>query len=163
MRVFFSGRVLESHPLTILNATPETSCLSNSASVASGGGVIFGARVKGDWTRALNSFALRAADERAKNLDIKCETPEVPILVMMEGPYGGCSIDLGKYENVLLFAGGSGATFTIGMLDDIVGRCVRRRRRLGEVTRKIEFAWCIKSFGKASSNVVLATMCSMNI
>ena len=152
MRVFFSGRVLESHPLTILNATPETSCLSTSASVASGGGAIFGARVNGDWTKALHNYARRAADERAKNLEIKCATPEVPVLVMMEGPYGGCSIDLGVYESVLLFAGGSGATFTIGMLDDLVGRCVRKGRRFGEITRKIEFAWCVKSYGMSVSS-----------
>jgi ferric-chelate reductase len=71
----------------------------------------------------------------------------VQVQVMLDGAYGGCSVDLGRYESVLLVAGGSGATFTIGLLDDIVGRCVRLGRRGGEVTRKIEFAWCIKSFG----------------
>lgn len=66
---------------------------------------------------------------------------------MIDGPYGGLSLDLGQYENVLLFAGGAGATFAMGVLDDIVGRITRLNRRNGERTRRIEFAWCVKSFG----------------
>jgi len=65
----------------------------------------------------------------------------------VDGPYGGCGLDLGRYETALLFAGGAGATFTLGLLDDIVGRCVRLGRPNGERTRRIEFAWCVKSFG----------------
>ena len=68
--------------------------------------------------------------------------------VMIDGPYGGCRVDPGDYESVLFFAGGSGATFTLGLLDDIVGRCVKLGRRSGERTRRIEFAWCVKSFGE---------------
>lgn len=65
---------------------------------------------------------------------------------MFDGAYGGCSIDLGDYESVLLVAGGSGATFTLGLLDDIVGRCTKLGRAQGEKTRRIEFVWCIRSF-----------------
>lgn len=68
---------------------------------------------------------------------------------MIDGPYGGCALDLGQYETVLLFSGGAGATFTLGLLDDIVGRCVKLGRPNSEKTRRIEFAWCIKSFGKS--------------
>jgi ferric-chelate reductase len=70
------------------------------------------------------------------------------VMVMVDGPYGGISFDLGQYENILLFAGGAGVTFTMGVLDDIVGRIVRLKRRHGERTRRIEFAWCVKSFGE---------------
>lgn len=70
---------------------------------------------------------------------------------MIDGPYGGPTIDVGDYENVLLVAGGSGASFTIGVLDDIVGRCCVNGRKCGEQTRRIEFVWCIKSFGTALS------------
>lgn len=66
----------------------------------------------------------------------------------MDGPYGGISFDLGRYEHVLLVAGGAGITFTIGVLDDIIGRIVRHGRKGGERTTKIEFAWCVKSFGR---------------
>ncbi|KAG2099236.1 iron reductase [Suillus discolor] len=63
-------------------------------------------------------------------------------------PYGGSSVDLGLYESAFLIAGGSGVTFTLGLLDDIVGRCVRLGRSQGERTRRIEFTWCIRSFGQ---------------
>ncbi|KAJ3976104.1 hypothetical protein EV361DRAFT_369593 [Lentinula raphanica] len=68
--------------------------------------------------------------------------PEAPVQVI-DGPYGGCSLDLGQYETVLLIAGGNGAMFTIGVLDDIVGRCARLGRWNNERTRRIEFVWCL--------------------
>jgi ferric-chelate reductase len=77
------------------------------------------------------------------------------VMVMVDGPYGGVSFDLGRYENVLLFAGGAGVTFTMGVLDDIIGRIVRLKRRHGERTRRIEFAWCVKSFGEEPPERVL--------
>jgi hypothetical protein len=74
---------------------------------------------------------------------------------MLDGTYGGSSVDLGRYESALLVAGGSGITFTLGLLDDIVGRCTKLGRSQGERIKKIEFAWCIRSFGKFScKNVV---------
>jgi len=127
VRALFSNRVFESHPLTIVNAPPSTSCLPTRS-------ILLGARVRGDWTKALNSFARE-------------EAPSPQICVMLDGPYGGPSIDCTEYENVLLIAGGSGVTFTLSLLDDIVGRVARLGRRNGERTRKIEFAWCVRSFG----------------
>lgn len=115
--------------------------------------------MNGDWSRALNDYA-RAQKELELSSSSHVHEKEnasieggysglgVPIQVMLDGPYGGCGIDLGRYESVLLVAGGSGATFTIGLLDDIVGRCVKLGRRGGERTRRIEFAWCIRSFGE---------------
>ncbi|TFK37211.1 hypothetical protein BDQ12DRAFT_685512 [Crucibulum laeve] len=162
LRVFFSGRIFESHPLTILSATPDVSCLAVPSPATTspipaltnerGGGIILGARVMGDWTRALNAYATSTASllSSPSGSADECEklrTAEVPALVMLDGPYGGCTLDLGAYESVLLFAGGSGATFTLSLLDDIVGRCVRKGREGGEKTRRVEFAWCVRSFG----------------
>jgi len=124
-------------------------------------GISFGARVVGDWTRSLNQYASMAAaqtkalvtekDSTVKDDQFPSDMPvQVPVQVMIDGPYGGCSVDLGDHETVLLFAGGSGITFTLGLLDDIVGRCTRKGRSNGERTRRIEFAWCIRSFGKFS-------------
>ena len=148
LRVFYSGRILESHPLSILSAPPAHSCLSNP-------GLLLGARVNGDWTRALNTF-VRGEQERLITTDVICDDKEqdvsVPVQVMIDGPYGGSSVDLGQYGTVLLVSGGSGITFTLGLLDDIVGRCIKLRRRGGERTRRIEFAWCIRSFGEHPSS-----------
>ncbi|KAF5329724.1 hypothetical protein D9619_009486 [Psilocybe cf. subviscida] len=133
-------------------------------------GMSLGVRAVGDWSRAINAYAktvgeemreeARYRDEKTTPQTVDSSSPSppskpsavakltpVPVQVTLDGPYGGCSIDLGEYETVLLFAGGAGATFTLGLLDDIVGRCVRQRRRGGEKTRRIEFAWCVRSFG----------------
>ncbi|KAF9072860.1 ferric reductase like transmembrane component-domain-containing protein [Rhodocollybia butyracea] len=167
LRVFFSGRVFESHPLTIMNAPGNITCLDSPTSTESGRSIILGARVNGDWTRALNKYAesegkivqagsaMWVAEKKATasstssiiSTDVPPTLPSVPVQVMLDGPYGGCSLDLGRYETVLLIAGGSGATFTLGLLDDIVGRCTRLARPRGEKTRRIEFVWCIRSYG----------------
>lgn len=145
LRVFFSGRLIESHPLTIMTAPPATSSVSTHT-------LLLAARATGDWTRALHKYAMEEQTRLAVGLD-KQDIPNaaagvgVPVQVMLDGPYGGCSVDLGQYESVLLVAGGSGATFTIGLLDDIVARCLKLGRRDGEKTRRIEFAWCIRSYG----------------
>lgn len=142
LRVFFEGRVFESHPLTIANAPASTSCLA-------GRSIVLGARVMGDWTRALYQYASaeqkRISREKSEKADAALP---VPVYVMIDGPYGGCSLDLGEYESVLLVAGGAGVTFTLGLLDDLVGRIVRHQRARGERTRRVEFAWAIRSFGK---------------
>ena len=169
LRVFFGSRIFESHPLTICNAPASTTCLSGQS-------LLLGARSKGDWSKALNAFTrecakeLIKADEKAPSESSDSATPSkdikdlnsdegssiiepdellagVPVQVMIDGPYGGCSIDVGEYERVLLVAGGSGITFTLGILDDLIGRCVRLQRRGGERTRHVEVAWCIRSFG----------------
>jgi ferric-chelate reductase len=117
-------------------------------------GLSLGVRVIGNWTRSLNQYAsMAAADmetlmtEKDRVVEDAQLSPEVPIKVMIDGPYGGCSVDLGGHETVLLFAGGSGVTFTLGLLDDIIGRCTKKGRSNGERTRRIKFAWCVRSFG----------------
>jgi ferric-chelate reductase len=125
--------------LTILTAPPSASCLSSP-------GLVLAARVTGDWSRALNLYAQKLKEEIT---DEPIVEHGAQVQVMIDGPYGGCSVDLGDFESVLLVAGGSGATFTLGLLDDIVGRCIRLGRKGGERTRRIEFAWCVRSFGNS--------------
>jgi ferric-chelate reductase len=119
-----------------MSAPPSSSCLTSP-------GLLLAARVNGDWSRALNAYAMKEKDSGDE------WGPQVQ--VMMDGPYGGCSLDLGLYESILLVAGGSGVSFTLGLLDDIVARCVKLGRREGERTTRIEFAWCTRSFGACLS------------
>ena len=144
--------MFESHPLSIFSAPPDISCITSIPP-----GISLGARAIGDWSTALNLFANKGVSElRAVSQDKYADNPlelvEVPIQVMLDGPYGGCSVDMGVYETALLIAGGAGVTFTLGLLDDIVGRCVRQRRKNGERTRRIEFVWCVRSFGECCLN-----------
>jgi ferric-chelate reductase len=110
--------------------------------------IVLGARVSGDWTQALNRYATMEQSRLASENSEKVDAVQVPVHVMIDGPYGGCGLDLGEYENVLLVAGGAGATFTLGLLDDLVGRVVRHQRGRGERARHVEFAWAIRSLGE---------------
>jgi hypothetical protein len=67
--------------------------------------------------------------------------------VILDGPYGGTTHDPGAYGTVLFLAGGSGVTATLGQLDDLVGRCVRRGRARGERTQRVEWVWCVRDPG----------------
>lgn len=133
--------------MTIMTSPPSTTSISTRT-------LLLAARATGDWTRALYMYAaqeqerlaLEKAGEEKKGDDVGGGVG-VPVQVMLDGPYGGCSVDLGQYESVLLVAGGSGATFTLGLLDDIVGRCLKLGRKDGEKTRRIQFAWCVRSYG----------------
>lgn len=144
--------MFESHPLTIANAPTSVSCVTNRS-------IILGARVAGDWTRALNRYASAEQGRIAQENDEKVDTVQVPVHVMIDGPYGGCRLDLGEYENVLLAAGGAGVTFTLGLLDDLVGRIVRHQRRRGERTRRVEFAWAISSPSEQYLPFLISRVC----
>lgn len=133
LRVFFNSRIYESHSFTIANAPSSISVLGD----VHPGGVTLGCRACGDWTRELN--ALAQSGEKGNGFE--------RVTVLLDGPYGGATLDYGTYESVLLVAGGSGVTFTLGILDDLVGRIVKLGRPNGERTRRVTFAWYIQSFG----------------
>jgi ferric-chelate reductase len=133
--------VFESHPLTIANAPASISCVASRS-------IILGARVSGDWTRALSRYASSEQERIATGNSEKADILQVPVHVMIDGPYGGCSLDLGDYEDVLLVAGGAGVTFTLGLLDDLVGRIVRQERARNERTLRVEFVWIVRSVGE---------------
>lgn len=75
---------------------------------------------------------------------------------MIDGPYGGLSLDLAEFESVLLVAGGAGVTFTLGVLDDLVGRIAKLGRQGGEKTKRIEFVWYMRSYGKRGLAIMSA-------
>ncbi|KAF8060247.1 hypothetical protein FPV67DRAFT_1588099 [Lyophyllum atratum] len=170
VRVFFGGRAFEAHPLSVMCAPSasgsETTCLS--AGDVAGPGVLLGARVVGDWTRALNEYAAKQEEEAFKETESTSAEGEgeegpsssgliavprnrkpvpIPVQVMFDGPYGGCSLKLGEYERVLLVAGGSGATFAVGLMDSIVAAAARTGKTRSVKTRTVHFVWCTRSFG----------------
>ncbi|KAJ6529419.1 hypothetical protein DFH09DRAFT_1093996 [Mycena vulgaris] len=62
--------------------------------------------------------------------------------LILDGPYGGPTLYAGDYARVLLFAGGSGATFTLGVLDELVGRATLPLGAGGEEVRTTRVVWC---------------------
>ncbi|KAG8935915.1 hypothetical protein FRC02_005670 [Tulasnella sp. 418] len=177
LRVFFEGRLLESHPLSILNAPPSISSLKTTS--LKEGGMILAARAAGDWSKAINILArselpedcgqlmTHYVDEDPDMMELgtlsaatdssRVAIAERRVSVMIDGPYGGSSIDFASCENVLMIAGGSGITFTLGILDDLVGRIRLARSGSGNAprqdminTRHITFIWCLRSKGHIS-------------
>ena len=126
--------MFQSHPFTIINAPSFVSCLPSNTNT----GITLAAKDVGDWTNALNALA------KSGEKGTECVT------VMVDGPYGGLTVDLGEFEHVLLVAGGTGITFTLSVLDDLVGRIIKLGRSRGERTTKIEFVWYMRSYGKST-------------
>ena len=161
--MFFEGYLFESHPLTIINS-PRAITVSSDSSSKTPQGMLLAARTSGDWTKALNRLARSEFSEdtvlekrethHEGGVEVVCDA-SLPILrrvsVMLDGPYGGSSVDFTASEHVLFIAGGAGATFTLGLLDDTVGRLVKELRsshRSRYRTRRITYVWCIRSYGK---------------
>ncbi|EJT98935.1 hypothetical protein DACRYDRAFT_70078 [Dacryopinax primogenitus] len=116
LRILAGDLAFQAHPLTILNAP------ASRADTTRTQGMLLGARVNGDWTRALNKLGKTGA------------------WVMLDGPYGG--VCMNPKERVLLVAGGSGVTFTLGVMDELISAVEGGDRRL----REIEFVWYIRSY-----------------
>lgn len=153
--------MFESHPLSIMCAPPELSCIRHDVStieavhtankadpVGDGVGILLGARAVGAWSKALNRYVLDAAAEAAALApnDEEHAHPQVPAQVILSGPFGGPSIDAMEYDTLLMFAGGSGATFTLGVLDGLVGQLIHSSHTLPPRKKRIEWVWCVRGF-----------------
>ncbi|GAA97269.1 hypothetical protein E5Q_03946 [Mixia osmundae IAM 14324] len=145
-------RSLESHPFTIACAPPEISVLSAPAS----GGFPLYVRSNGSksWTGELHTFA-------------SLRKPAV-IKALIDGPYGGLGFaQPSSKEHVVLIAGGSGMSFVLACLDEIVGQ---RVRSLNDArTRRIDLFWIIKHqehlawFSKSIEEIAAAAQASGSV
>ena len=141
-------RSFEAHPFSISNAPPSHGIL-NASSPERGAELFVRSCGKGSWTGDLYDTALLGrkvaqaqADELARNGgDGRRKT--FHMLALVEGPYGGLGtfVEI-EQETVLLVAGGSGMSFTLGVLDEVVGR----RKHNGQ-GGKIEVVWAVRDKG----------------
>lgn len=162
------GRPLESHPFSISNAPTTLSVVvppHSEGTFSAGREIVLYAKHQGEgtWTGDLYSSAQQVAERRRAS---KLDDPKNPLIAspsalrttaLIDGPYGGlptyACVDAN--ETVLLFAGGSGMSFVLGVLDDLVGRAIRRQRGersgKGSFVRKVEVVWCVRDEGELSS------------
>ncbi|KAJ7459234.1 iron reductase [Mycena latifolia] len=173
VRALIGGRAWEAHPLSVCCAPAGEGCLSGPDGEPLG--MLLAARACGDWSRALHNFALTPEpqdyyfdDDEDLPVEKDCAAVEAEAAhekpapaatttekaalgrdahLILDGPYGGPTLHAPDYARVLLFAGGSGATFTLGVLDELVGRCTRPGAMDGTRTRKVVWCWCVRSFG----------------
>ncbi|KAI5825867.1 hypothetical protein K523DRAFT_375380 [Schizophyllum commune Tattone D] len=61
--------------------------------------------------------------------------------VLVDGPYGGVPVTLAAYDRVLLLAGGSGATFTLPLLQDLA----RALKAGAALCKRVDFVVAVKS------------------
>ncbi|KAF7314253.1 Iron reductase [Mycena kentingensis (nom. inval.)] len=171
IRVVFGGRAWEAHPLSICCAAPGESCLT--APDGAPLGMLLAARVAGDWSQSLHTWAQQpdyVFDPEEEKEDVEAQpssadsakTPGVAstteddlpgrdVHLILEGPYGGPTLSPDDFESVLMFAGGSGATFTLGVLDALVARAVPLSTTTSTIrpqpkTTRVVWCWCVRSF-----------------
>ena len=99
-----------------------------------GEGLVLMCKKAGMWTSKLFDTARRAEYGEANGL-----TRDVKVLV--EGPYGGPGHTLyGSFSGALVVAGGSGITFALGLVQDLIQKDVEGRSRL----KAIELVWSVQ-------------------
>ncbi|CAE6473105.1 unnamed protein product [Rhizoctonia solani] len=132
LRILQGDRSWESHPFTIANAPASHTLNRGTSKGPSPRGLLLYARVAGNFTRALN------VDAR-QNSGIQTN-------VIIDGPYGGLGggiVNLADHRNVVLVAGGAGASFTVALLEDLVSRSLEQNA----CTRVVDFLWIVKEYG----------------
>ncbi|CDO76408.1 hypothetical protein BN946_scf184937.g22 [Trametes cinnabarina] len=114
----------EAHPFTIASV-----CRSPS-----GEGLVLMCKKAGDWTNRLYELAQRADYGEANGIGSNVQ-------VVVEGPYGGPGHAIfGSFSGALFVAGGSGITFALGAVQDLIKKDLEYKSRV----RAIELVWSVQ-------------------
>ncbi|KAH7338868.1 hypothetical protein B0J17DRAFT_393702 [Rhizoctonia solani] len=135
IRILQGDRSWESHPFTIANAPASHTLDKGNSKGLSPRGLLLYARVGGNFTRALNVDARQSSGIQTN--------------VIIDGPYGGLGggmVNLADHRNVVLVAGGGGASFTVALLEDLVSRSLDQKA----CTKAVDFIWVVKEYGHLS-------------
>ncbi|TNY17662.1 putative ferric reductase transmembrane component [Rhodotorula diobovata] len=135
-------RPFEAHPLSI--ATEPTGLAADGTGLERGIELYARSCGAGTWTDDLHRFVVASEAISAA----RRPTPKkrkTRMLCLLEGPYGGLPAYsspltlLEDTESLLLVAGGSGMSFVLGVLDEVVGR------RLGAQKRgRVDVVWVVR-------------------
>jgi predicted ferric reductase len=89
-------------------------------------------------------FVISARDGFTKNLfEAACEMPGRKVRAGVEGAYGRVP-DVTSYDRVVLFAGGSGATFAFALAVEWA------RKQDIESKKCLDFVWSVRTIGKSN-------------
>ncbi|KIL63824.1 hypothetical protein M378DRAFT_127307 [Amanita muscaria Koide BX008] len=137
-------RWLESHPFTI-----STTAITDGLRVGDSGVVLI-CKKSGTWTRKLFDAAARSTNvEAERHLDgVKS------IKVLIEGPYGGPGHAIySSYSAAVLIAGGSGITFALSVIQDLVQKELQGQSRVKAIT----LVWVVQKLDALTELLPLAT------
>ncbi|KAF9266053.1 hypothetical protein L218DRAFT_942341 [Marasmius fiardii PR-910] len=96
--------------------------------------------------RQANGFTKKLARYLVRKVEAQGETKKVTsmtIPLLLDGPYGGVSQDLSIYEHVLLVAGGTGITFVMPVLQDLI-----RKMNINPsltVCKSVQMLWSVRA------------------
>jgi ferric-chelate reductase len=132
-------------------------------------GLTFYAKKVGGWTREVWEMA-NDLDRQGLDLDLDPEEEGmalveredegftdkpggrsrfVPVQVLIDGPYGGIDLNLiERSEDVLLFAGGSGITFVIGCIEELIRKYSKEKRNVASRKKRIQVIWSVKKMSE---------------
>lgn len=96
------------HPFTIANSAEYDTLMSDSR------GLVLYAKDCGDWTRSLHAHA------SGKSIEDASPPAEQTLKCSIEGPYGASYYEPCTMESLLLVAGGSGITYVLSVLEDLI-------------------------------------------
>ncbi len=110
-------------------------------------GITLYAKACGGWTGRLRELARTGAAWNAEEKAALVGAAEggsegCEAKVVLDGPYGGLSLDLDRFETVLLVVGGSGVTFMLGCIEEAL-----RKGLQGGGPRRLECVWVVKDMG----------------
>lgn len=134
---------LQAHPFTIANSPELDSLTSKDGSQ----GLTLYAKDCGDFTNDLHKVACQNGGfgDAEKGDSVYLENIGTEVKLSIEGPYGGSHTRLAEFETVMLVAGGSGITYVLSVLSDLVAssmtsRCPTRRVKVVYVVRELSSA-----------------------
>ncbi|KAF8634778.1 hypothetical protein AX15_000734 [Amanita polypyramis BW_CC] len=124
---------MESHPFTIANAPASDSSKSQE-------GLILICKKVGGWTNRLFEAAKVGSSVESTSLDGSLSGRTVKLLI--EGPYGGPGHAIfASYSAVVLVIGGSGITFALSVIEDLVQKSLDAESNV----KVIELIWMIQN------------------
>jgi len=157
IRVLKGRQIFEKHPFTIANAP------NSSTPYGSTDHLLIVAKAAGDYTGRIHSLAGQAReispDEKGIEANISfsktkdeskgstmavhgaLSSSSTSYHVLVDGPYGAFFTDMTRYRTVLLCAGGSGFTYCMATLEDIVGQAAKCGKGL---TKHIHVVWSLR-------------------
>lgn len=128
---FPSIRMFESHPFTIISIPS-----SMDAKMAE--------KQQPELKNEVVVLVRSAAGFTMKLVETAAEGQDVTVPVLLDGPYGHDENTLRAYDSVLILAGGSGITYGVSLLKDLVkGMKLAERSRC----KTVEFYWAIRNKG----------------
>lgn len=162
LRVLTGRHIFEKHPFTIANAP------NSSTPFGSNDHLVIVAKAAGDFTKRIHKLAgppqqLKGTAIESPAYSDKATSPpqvvigelatptltggdpfftsDVSYNVLVDGPYGTFFTDLTRYPTVLLFAGGSGFTYCMAALEDVIGESVKNGKSL---TSHVCVVWTLR-------------------